>query len=113
MAERKAYPLKPEDNRKWSKEEVDELLAKDVVRFERGVERFIPVRLSQGEFDSLVSFSFNLGLGTLQRSTLRQALLRGDKTTAMQSLLKYNKAGGKILRGLDNRRKDEAALFLS
>jgi lysozyme len=113
MAKRKEYPLRPEDNRRWSEEEVDELLAKDVVRFERGVERFIPVRLSQGEFDCLVSFSFNLGLGTLQRSTLRQALLRGDKTTAMQSLLKYNKAGGKILRGLDNRRKDEAALFLS
>jgi lysozyme len=63
--------------------------------------------------DGLVSFSFNLGLGTLQRSTLRQALLRGDKIAAMQSLRKYNKAGGKVLRGLDNRRKDEEALFWS
>lgn len=113
MAARKSYPLKPQDNRTWSKEEVDTLLAKDVVRFERGVERFIPVQLTQGEFDALVSFSFNLGLGTLQRSTIRQALLRGDKTTAVQSLLKYNKAGGKVLKGLDNRRKDEAALFNS
>ena len=113
MAARKSYPLKPQDNRTWSKEEVDALLAKDVVRFERGVERFIPVQLTQGEFDALVSFSFNLGLGTLQRSTLRQALLRGDKKTAIDSLLKYNKAGGKVLKGLDNRRKDEAALFNS
>jgi GH24 family phage-related lysozyme (muramidase) len=79
--------------------------------FERGVERFVPVKLTQSEFDCLVSFSFNLGLGTFQRSTLRQALLRGDKITAIQSLLKYNKAGGKVLKGLDNRRKDEAALF--
>jgi lysozyme len=111
MAARKAYPLKPQDNRRWSEEEVDSILAKDVVRFERGVARYLPIRLSQNEFDALVSFSFNLGLGVLQRSTLRQALLRGDKVMAMQSLLKYNKAGGKVLKGLDIRRKDEAALF--
>ena len=113
MGQRKAYPIRPEDNRTWSKEEVDALLAKDVERFERGVERFVPVKLTQSEFDCLVSFSFNLGLGTLQRSTIRQALLRGDKVTAMQSLRKYNKAGGKVLKGLDNRRKDEEALFWS
>jgi lysozyme len=111
MTTRKAYPLKPQDNRRWSEEEVDSILAKDVVRFERGVARYLPIRLSQNEFDALVSFSFNLGLGVLQRSTLRQALLRGDKVMAMQSLLKYNKAGGKVLKGLDIRRKDEAALF--
>jgi lysozyme len=111
MAVRKAYPLKPEDNRRWSEEEVDSLLAKDVVRFERGVGRYLPIKLSQNEFDSMVSFSFNLGLGTLQRSPVRQALLRGDKITAIQRLLKYNKGGGKVLKGLDNRRKDEAALF--
>jgi lysozyme len=112
MAKRKAYPLRPEDNRTWSKEEVDRILAKDVERFERGVERLITIRLSQNEFDALVSFSFNLGLGTFQRSSIRQALLRGDKIAAMQSLRKYNKAGGKVLKGLDNRRKDEEALFM-
>jgi lysozyme len=111
MARRKAWPLRPEDNRTWSRDEVDSILAKDVAKFERGVIRFIPIKLSQNEFDALVSFSFNLGLGTLQRSTLRQALIRGDKRAAMQSLRKYNKAGGKVLRGLDNRRKDEEALF--
>ena len=111
MAQRKAWPLRYADNRKWSEEEVDSILAKDVVRFERGVERYVSIRLSQNEFDALVSFSFNLGLGVLQRSTIRQALNRGDKITAIQSLLKYNKAGGKVLKGLDNRRKDEAALF--
>lgn len=100
-------------NRTFSLEEVYDILAKDVARFERGVSKFVPVKLSQGEFDCLVSFSFNLGLGTLQRSTLRQALLRGDKIAAMQSLRKYNKAGGKVLKGLDNRRKDEEALFWS
>lgn len=111
MAQRKAWPLKPEDNRRWSEEEVDKLLAKDVVRFERGVERYLPIPLTQNQRDCAISFSFNLGLGVLQRSTFRQALLRGDKVAAIESLLKYNKAGGKVLKGLDNRRKDEAALF--
>ena len=69
------------------------------------------VQLKQCEFDALVSFSFNLGLGTFQRSTIRQALLRGDKETAMESLVKYCKAGGKILKGLQNRRLDERKLF--
>jgi lysozyme len=100
-------------NRTFSLEEVYALLAADVARFERGVERLITIPLRQPEFDALVSFAFNLGLGTLQKSTLRQKLNRGDKEGAVESLLKYNKAGGKILKGLDNRRKDEAALFMS
>ena len=98
-------------NRTFTLKEVDDLLAKDVYRFERGVERYISAKLTQGMFDALVSFSFNLGLGTLQRSTLRQKINRGDKEGAIKSLLKYNKAGGKVLKGLDLRRKDEAALF--
>lgn len=100
-------------NRTFSLEEVYAILAADVTKFERGVERYITIPLKQGEFDCLVSFAFNLGLGTLQKSTLRQKLNRGDKEGAIESLLKYNKAGGKILKGLDNRRKDEAKLFLS
>ena len=100
-------------NRTFTLEEVYAILAADVARFERGVERYITIPLKQGEFDCLVSFAFNLGLGTLQKSTLRQKLNRGDKEGAIESLLKYNKAGGKILKGLDNRRKDEAKLFLS
>jgi lysozyme len=98
-------------NKTFTLDEVYDILAKDVTRFERGVNKYITVPLRQNEFDALVSFSFNLGLGVLQRSTLRQALNRGDKETAIQSLLKYNKAGGKVLKGLDTRRKDEAALF--
>jgi lysozyme len=63
--------------------------------------------------DALVSFSFNVGLGTLQRSTLRQKHNRGDYAGAADELLKYCKAGGKVLKGLENRRKDERALYLS
>ena len=99
-------------NRTFTKEEIDALLIRDLNRFERGISKMLPnVPLRQCEFDCLVSFAFNLGLGTFQRSTLRQALLRGNKTAAMESLVKYCRAGGKILRGLQIRRLDEKALF--
>jgi len=113
LEERDAFPLQPEDNRQFTIEEVDGILASDLQRFERGVEEFCPVPLTQGMFDGLVSFSFNVGLGTLQRSTLRQKLLRGDKESAGEEFLKYCMAGGKVLKGLQNRRIDERALFLS
>ena len=111
--QRGAYALRAEDNRPFSKEEVDGILRSDLNRFERGVERFCPVPLTQGMFDGLVSFAFNVGLGTLQRSTLRQKLLRGDKEGAAEELLKYCMAGGKVLKGLQKRRIDERVVFLS
>jgi lysozyme len=99
-------------NRTFTAEEIDGLLKSDLRRFELGVHKMLPnVPLRQHEFDALVSFCFNLGLGCFQRSTIRQALLRGDKKTAMESLVKYCRAGGKILRGLQTRRLDEKALF--
>jgi lysozyme len=101
-------------NRTFTREEVDAILAKDLERFERGVLKYCPSAGSrQAWLDSLVSFSFNLGLGTLQRSTLRQKHNRGDYEGAANELLKYCKAGGKVLRGLENRRKDERSLYLS
>lgn len=113
LEDRDSFPLRPEDYRLYSMEEIDGILAADLQRFERGVERFCPVPLTQGMFDGLVSFSFNVGLGTLQRSTLRQKVLRGDMEGAAEEFLKYCMAGGKPLKGLQNRRKDERVLFLS
>lgn len=113
LEDRDSFPLRPEDYRLYSMEEVNGILADDLQRFERGVERFIPVKLTQGQFDACVSFSFNVGLGTLQRSTFRQKILRGDMEGAAEELLKYCMAGGKPLKGLQNRRKDERAMFLS
>ena len=113
LEERDSVPLRDEDNRTFSMEEVDDILRHDLERFERGVERYCPVKLTQGQFDALVSFSFNLGLGGLQRSTLRQKVLRGDFEGAAEEFLKYTIAGGKVLKGLVSRRNDERALFLS
>lgn len=113
MDDRMLVPLRPEDNRTFSMEEVDAILKSDLARFERGVEQYCPVKLTQGQFDALVSFSFNVGLGTLQRSTLRQKVNRQDFEGASAEFLKYIMAGGKILKGLQNRRNDERALFNS
>jgi lysozyme len=104
----------PEDwNRKLSSEEIDSILAADLRRFERGVLRMCPVPLTQGQFDALVSFSFNVGLGSLQRSTLRMKTNRGDKEAAAREFMKWTKAAGKVLPGLVKRRKDEASLYMS
>lgn len=113
LDQRMGVLLKPEDDRLFSMEEVNGILAADLHRFELGVERFCPVILTQGQFDALVSFSFNVGLGTLQRSTLRQKVLKNNMEGAAEELLKYCMAGGKPLKGLQNRRRDERALFLS
>ena len=102
-------------NRTFTEKEVDDILRQDLVRFERGVTMLFPVsyRFTQGMFDALVSFSFNLGLGALQRSTVRSALLRNDKVKAGESLLKYCRAGGKILKGLQLRRQAEYKLLMT
>ena len=113
LAQRKSYNLKIEHFRNWEQSEVDALLKQDLQRFELGVMRYITVPLKQNEFDALVSFSFNLGLGTLQRSSIRSKLNRGDKEGAIETLLKYCRAGGKILKGLQRRRAAEADLFFS
>lgn len=113
IEERAGLPCPPGWNRTFTMEEVDAILAKDLERFERGVLKFCPAAgTRQGWLDALVSFSFNVGLGTLQRSTLRQKFNRGDTAGAAEELMKYTKAGGKVLKGLVNRRKDEQALFL-
>ena len=111
LEDRDQIPLKQEDNRVWSDEEIINLFKKDVRRFELGVNRLITIPLKQCEFDALVSFSFNLGLGTLQRSSVRSNLNRGNKEEAIKKLLLYCRGGGKILKGLQLRRQAEAQMF--
>lgn len=100
-------------NRVFSQEEVDALLAQDLVRFELGVARYCPVPLTQGQFDALVSFAFNVGLGALQRSTVRQKTNRGEREGAADALLAWCRAAGKVLPGLLRRRQDERAFYLA
>ena len=114
VSDRIQFKLRPEDARIWSDAEVDYLLAKDLARFERGVARLCPNTIgNQGRFDSLVSFSFNVGLGNLQRSSLRMKNNRGDFEKAAEEFMKWTKGGGRVLPGLVKRRMDERALYLS
>lgn len=113
MADRKQLPIPNGWDRVLSMDEVNDILKKDLARFEQGVLRLCPGELTQGQFDALVSFSFNVGLGNLQRSTIRMKVNRGDFEGAAESFLDWTKAGGKVLKGLVNRRNDEKALFLS
>jgi|TARA_R110000772_G_scaffold264985_1_gene386008 lysozyme len=104
---------KPKEwNKTYTDEEVDQILKNDLNRFERGVGRLITEPLNQNQFDALVCFSFNVGLGNLQASTLRRKLNRGDIEGAGNEFLKWRKAGGRVLNGLVKRRKDERTLFL-
>jgi lysozyme len=111
---RKEYPLRPEDNRVWTKNEIEELFAADVASFERGVLRLVPGCAGhQGRFDALVSFAFNAGLGNLQRSQIRIRANRGDIEGAADAFMQWTKAGGRELPGLVKRRADERRLFLT
>ncbi|MDE6314164.1 MAG: glycoside hydrolase family protein [Lachnospiraceae bacterium] len=96
-----------------TQQRADELMVKDLERFERGVERCVTVPLTQEQFDALVSFSYNLGTGSLQKSTLLRKLNGKDYQGAAQEFVKWNKAGGKVLAGLTRRREAEKAMFLS
>ena len=111
--ERRSLPIPAGWDRTLTMDEVDAILAQDLARFERGVARLCPAALgNQGIFDALVSFSFNVGLGNLQRSGLRMKTNRGDFDEAADEFLKWTKAAGRVLPGLVKRRNDERAMFL-
>jgi lysozyme len=113
LADRKQLPIPAGWDRVLSAAEIDEILRKDLNRFEAGVLRLIKVELTQGQFDALVSFSFNVGLGNLQNSTLRMKINRGDYEGAAEQFLVWTKAGGKVLKGLVIRRTHEKEMFES
>jgi lysozyme len=111
---RKEFPLRPEDNRVWSKEEIDKLFEVDVGSFERGVLRLAPgLAGRQGAFDACVSFAYNAGLGNFQRSQIRMRINRGEWEGAAEAFMQWTKAAGKELPGLVKRRKAEVELFMT
>lgn len=93
--------------------EAEALLRSDLQMTERGVHKAVTVALNQNQFDALVSFTFNLGAGNLQSSTLLKLLNQGEYTQAAEQFLRWNKAGGKVLTGLTRRREAERKLFLT
>lgn len=90
------------------------ILKKMLVHFEKGVNRYVQRDINQNQFDALVSFAYNLGLGSLQSSTLLKRINNDPcDPDITKQFSRWVKAGGKTLRGLVRRRQEEAALYFS
>ncbi len=96
-----------------SEQQVLDLLAQDLERFEAAVNDGVQVALNQNQFDALVSFAFNVGRQAFKSSTLLKKLNQGLYDEVPAQLRRWNKAGGKVIQGLVNRREKEIALWQS
>ena len=94
-------------------EQAEQFLRYDVRRFEVAVNEGVKVPISQNMFNSLVSFSYNVGVNAFKDSTLLRVLNGGDYIEAVNQLTRWNKAGGAFVQGLANRREHEQELFFS
>ncbi len=108
------HKLIPSDRyKKLTEARAEIVLKKDLLRTERAVLRYIEAPLTDDQFAALVSFTFNLGPATLQRSTLRQKINYGQYKEAAKEFPRWTYAAGKNLTGLTRRRKTEKRLFLN
>ena len=109
------HVVKPQEREQFAggitTEKAEALLRQDVQTAERAVLRLIAVALTDGQFDALVSFTFNLGAGALQRSTLRRKVNRGDHAAVPAEFRKWVWAGGRRLEGLVRRREAEIVQY--
>ncbi len=96
----------------WTQQEADDELELDLAEAEKVVNG-LGLVLTQGQFDALVSFAFNVGGRALVRSTLLKLLRAGALSAAADEFLRWTHAGGKVVAGLATRRAAERALFLS
>ena len=94
-----------------TREQGDALFMRDLARFLAGVDELCQVPLSEMQFGAIVSFAFNCGLGNLRASTLRRRVNSGDHADVPYQFSRWNKAGGRVLRGLTRRRKAEGDLY--
>lgn len=99
-------------NMQITQDVAEELLFRDLGKFANAVLKLTKVRLTDNQFSALLSFTFNLGAGAYQRSTLRQCINRGDYGDVFAQFQRWNKAGGMVSRGLTRRRIAEAKLFI-
>jgi lysozyme len=105
------HPLKIEQGLRISEAQAREILDVDLDDVEGAVNRLVKVPLTQGQYDALVSLTFNMGEGNLRKSSLLAKLNRGDYDGARQAFDLYVKSRGKTLRGLQRRRDGEQALW--
>ena len=90
----------------------DKFFKQDVELPEKTINK-LGINFRQNQFDALVSFMFNLGVGNFAKSTLKKKILAGaDDKEIAEEFKKWNKAGGKVLAGLVKRREAEANLWM-
>ncbi|SIS88687.1 lysozyme [Belliella pelovolcani] len=105
-------PVKQGD--KITKERAVNLFNNIIKHFEEGVIKSIKVGLNHNQFSALVSFAYNVGLGNFKSSTLLKLVNKNPNDPLIRDqFLRWNKAGGKVLNGLINRRKEEAELYFN
>lgn len=92
-------------------QQADALLAQDLIPAENTVNGNVKVPLNQNQFDTLVSFTFNVGGGAFTGSTLLKLLNQGQYDQVPSQLMRWNKSGGKEVAGLTNRRANEVKLW--
>ena len=97
---------------KITSDEAEQFLEEDLKLFEDSINKLVSTKLTQNQFDALVSFVYNVGIGNFKKSTLLKLLNKGDMTGASKEFLKWDKANGAPLPGLTRRRKAERELFL-
>lgn len=90
-----------------------EFLKEDLRVFECAINDLVKVELNQNQFDGIISFVYNVGIGAFQDSTLRKFLNAGHFPLAAGQFDRWNKAGGVVLEGLVRRRAAEKELFLA
>lgn len=100
------------DNRVFTQKEIDDFLVNDLMHVESGISVLIRVPITQNQFDALCSFCYNLGVGTLQKSTLLKDINSSLWDAAANDILKFHFAGGVSLPGLVKRRQAEHDLFI-
>lgn len=93
-------------------EEAEDLLLRDLMKFEDAVTKLVKVDLNQNQFDALVSFTYNVGIGAFKKSTLLKVLNMGKYDLVPDQFGRWIYANGKVLSGLKRRRAQEAALFI-
>ncbi len=96
-----------------TKEQCSNLLMQDVRNSEIAIKRLVTAKLTQRQYDALVSFVFNVGEGNFAQSTLLKYINSGQCYAASREFLRWDKAKGQRLPGLTNRRKAESAEFAS
>ncbi|HLD90978.1 MAG TPA: lysozyme [Patescibacteria group bacterium] len=96
-----------------TKERATEILNHVVATFAESVNEFVKIKVTQNQFNALVSLAYNIGLGNFSKSTVLRKLNIGDYEGAASSFLLWRKAGGKVVAGLVNRREAEKKVFLS